>query len=114
MEWSQRGNPVSLKVKRAKSTAEAAYDDRRSEERFPADGSIELRFEDPICRTVEGSLRDYSNSGFRATHCFHSLHTGQLVEFRHGQGAGQAKVMWNRISQDGVETGFLVLQEREN
>jgi hypothetical protein len=113
MEWSQPGNPVSLKVKQTKSMAEASVDERRSEERFPAEGTIELRFEDPVLQTVEGSLRDCSNSGFRATHCFHSLHTGQLVEFRHGQGAGKARVMWNRISQEGVESGFLVLQQQE-
>ena len=112
MEWSQPGNPVSLKSKRVKSTPVASFDDRRSEERFEAEGPVELRFEDPISQTVEGCLMDYSNSGFRATHCFRALHTGQLVEFKHGLGAGKARVMWNRISQDGVETGFLVLQEQ--
>jgi hypothetical protein len=112
MEWSQPGNPVSHKGKAVKLTS-ASYEDRRAEERFAAEGSIELRFEDPISHTVQGNLMDCSNSGFRATHCFHSLHTGQLVDFRHGLGVGRARVMWNRISQEGVESGFLVLQEQQ-
>src|SRR5271165_2895200 len=125
MEWSP-GNPAPLKSgsKTSKTPASLAEPtaslaepptslaDRRSEERFSAEGSVELRFEDPIVRTVDGILMDYSNSGFRANHQFHSLHTGQFVEFRHLFGAGKARVIWNRISSDGVETGFLVLQEQ--
>jgi len=109
MEWSP-GNPASRK-RDDLSNPPASLADRRSEERFAADGGVELRFEDPIFRTVEGSLLDYSHSGFRAKHQFHSLHNGQCVEFRHVFGTGKARVMWNRILPEGVETGFLVVPE---
>ena len=111
MEWSP-GKPASpkgtLKTPKSPSTSLA---DRRVEERFSVEASVELRFEDPISRTIEGSLMDYSKNGFRANHQFFSLHAGQLIEFRHLFGEGRARVMWNRISPEGVETGFLVLAE---
>jgi len=53
---------------------------------------------------------DYCNSGFRAMHDYPALHTGQVVEFRHMLAFGKARVMWNRIADDGVETGFLVIK----
>jgi hypothetical protein len=53
---------------------------------------------------------DYSNSGFRAVHNCAALHSGQEVEFRHAVAVGRARVMWNRITDDRVETGFLVLK----
>ncbi len=53
---------------------------------------------------------DYSKSGFRAMHAYAALHTGQIVEFRHMLAFGEARVMWNRIADDRVETGFLVIK----
>jgi hypothetical protein len=120
MEWSPPGNPVSHKAARHKPSPEtqpechasASLADRRAEERFEAEGSVELRFEDPLSHIVQGSLKDFSKSGFRAAHEFYALHTGQFVQFRHLQAVGMARVMWNRISTEGVETGFLVVEER--
>jgi hypothetical protein len=32
------------------------------------------------------------------------------VAFQHGVAGGKARVMWNRIADDRVETGFFVIQ----
>ena len=82
---------------------------RRKEERYKGEGEVRLFFEDPTRQEVNGSLLDYSNNGFRAAHKYCALHTGQVVDFRHVIANGKARVMWNRIIEDRVETGFLVL-----
>ena len=82
---------------------------RRREERYKGEGEVRLFFEDPTRQEVNGSLLDYSNNGFRAAHKYCALHTGQVVDFRHVIANGKARVMWNRIIEDRVETGFLVL-----
>jgi hypothetical protein len=82
---------------------------RRKEERHKGEGGVQLCFEDPVRQQVDGALLDYSNSGFRASHRYCALHTGQVVDFRHLIANGKARVMWNRIIEDRVETGFLVL-----
>jgi len=83
--------------------------ERRTEERFSAEGDVVLSFSDPLKQEVNGALIDYSRSGFRASHKYQALHPGQLVDFRHVIAQGKARVMWNRIFEDRVETGFLVL-----
>jgi hypothetical protein len=84
--------------------------DRRSERRYRGDGPLKLSFDDPSRQEVTGRLLDYSNSGFRAVHAYAALHAGQIVDFRHAIAGGKARVMWNRITDDQVETGFLVLK----
>ena len=84
--------------------------ERRTERRHPADGHLKFSFEDPARQEVTGRLLDYSKSGFRAAHSYAALHTGQVVEFQHVVAVGQARVMWNRIADDRVETGFLILK----
>jgi len=87
-----------------------APSDRRAEHRHSADGPLRFVFDDPARQEVEGRLMDYSNSGFRALHKYAALHTGQVVEFQHMIAVGKARVMWNRIADDAVETGFLILR----
>ena len=82
---------------------------RRKEERYRAEGEVQLCFEDPVRQEVSGALLDYSKSGFRAAHKYCELHAGQVVDFHHFVAHGKARVMWNRILEDRVETGFLVL-----
>ena len=53
---------------------------------------------------------DYSTNGFRAIHTYVALHTGQVVEFKHAVADGKARVMWNRIAGDKVESGFFVIR----
>jgi|ERR1700719_1775448 len=87
--------------------------ERRAEERYAASGAITLTFDDPVHRVLQGDLLDYSKSGFRATHDHRALHTGDVVEFQHPFARGTARVIWNRILDVHVESGFLVLQVRQ-
>jgi len=84
--------------------------DRRSERRHAAEGQLKFTFDDPAHQEVTGRLLDYSASGFRAAHSYPALHTGQVVEFQHVVSVGRARVMWNRIADDRVETGFLIIK----
>jgi hypothetical protein len=84
--------------------------DRRTERRFHGQGPLKLSFEDPSPQEIVGRLLDYSKSGFRAVHECTALHTGQVVAFEHAIAGGKARVMWNRIADDHVESGFFVIQ----
>lgn len=83
--------------------------EKRREERRQASGTVHIRFADPEPLQIEGRLVDVSAGGFRMAHGFPSLAAGQLVEFAHIEARGHARVMWNRIFEERVETGFLVL-----
>jgi hypothetical protein len=89
------------------SPVSVSASDRRGERRYRGKGSLKLSFADPAPQEIQGRLLDYSQSGFRA---YPALHTGQVVQFRHALQAGQARVMWNRIADECVETGFLVIK----
>lgn len=84
--------------------------ERRAEKRYRGKGALKLSFDDPSHQEISGRLLDYSQSGFRAVHTYPALHAGQVVDFRHAVDAGQARVMWNRIADECVETGFLVIK----
>ncbi|HTR36098.1 MAG TPA: hypothetical protein VMH80_09365 [Bryobacteraceae bacterium] len=90
--------------------AATAAAERRTERRYRGEGPLTLSFDDPARREIKGHLVDYSHSGFRAVHAYRALHTGQVVDFRHAIAGGRARVMWNRIADNRVETGFLVLK----
>ena len=87
-----------------------SHDERRAERRYNGQGPLKLSFDDPSPQEIIGRLVDYSKSGFRAVHAYAALHTGQVVAFQHAIAGGKARVMWNRIADDRVETGFLVIQ----
>jgi hypothetical protein len=82
---------------------------RRSEERFNLTGELVLSFDDPVHHEVTAHLLDYSKSGFRAEHEYPALSTGQIVRFQRMLAWGRARVVWNRILGEKVETGFVVL-----
>jgi hypothetical protein len=84
--------------------------ERRAERRYSGHGPLKLSFDDPSPQEIVGRLLDYSKSGFRAVHAYAALHTGQVVAFQHAVAGGKARVMWNRIANDRVESGFLVIQ----
>lgn len=83
--------------------------EKRREQRRKASGSVEVRFTYPKARRIEGVLIDVSPSGFRMAHREASLEAGLVVEFSHGEASGKARVMWNRIVDGKVETGFLLI-----
>jgi hypothetical protein len=84
--------------------------ERRAEERKSTEGPLKFSFDDPAHQEVTGRLVDYSKSGFRAVHTYPALHAGQVVQFEHVIAVGKAQVMWNRIADNSVETGFLILK----
>ena len=84
--------------------------DRRSEPRRPASGQVELRpewFASTTC--VSGEMLDIHSGGFRARHSFQALVSGHIVKFVYGSQQGRARVVWTRIVDDQVESGFLIL-----
>lgn len=83
--------------------------ERRREARESADAELTLVIDDPLPAEVRGRLVDVSRSGFRARHTYLRLAPGQQVQFRSALSQGVARVMWNRIVNDRVETGFLLL-----
>ncbi len=86
--------------------------EQRREHRREASGEVRVRFSDPQPRNLEGRLMDVSASGFRMAHNYARLAAGQIVEFAHVEAKGSARVIWNRISDGNVETGFLVVRGR--
>jgi hypothetical protein len=83
--------------------------EKRREPRREASGVVHVRFADPKTVDIEGRLIDVSPGGFRMSHDFASLAAGQIVEFSHVEAKGHARVIWNRILEERVETGFLVV-----
>jgi hypothetical protein len=84
--------------------------EQRKEDREPAHGEVWFVLEGPGSLELRGLLVDSSKSGFRASHPHTSLSTGQRVRFRHSHGEGRALVMWNRILDRSVESGFLIVK----
>ena len=83
--------------------------EKRREERRAAEGTVHVQFLNPRMVKIEGRLIDVSSGGFRMAHEYTSLAAGQSVEFTHSETSGRARVMWNRIVDRTVETGFLVM-----
>jgi hypothetical protein len=87
---------------------EVQVHEKRREERRPANGSVSVQFSNPRIVKIEGRLMDVSSGGFRMSHEYTSLAAGQVVDFAHSEATGRARVMWNRIVERAVESGFLV------
>jgi hypothetical protein len=89
----------------------AAAEEKRREPRQPAQGPVWIHFDNPQSIEIQGQLVDVSASGFRMSHGYASLEAGQVVEFSRAGAKGVARVMWNRILDRAVETGFLVVSK---
>ena len=87
----------------------ASLRESRREQRRPADGLVRVRYTNPRQVQIEGRLVDVSAGGFRMRHKWTALSAGQIVEFSYPEATGQARVVWNRVAGDHVETGFLVV-----
>lgn len=92
-----------------KETRDKQVREKRRESRRSADGVAQVEFSNPQPVKIQGQLMDVSPSGFRMAHGYTSLATGQVVDFSHSETSGCARVMWNRILDQRVETGFLVI-----
>jgi hypothetical protein len=82
--------------------------EQRRETRRQGQGSVLVRPESPGLRDIQGRLVDVSASGFRMAHDCSALTAGQYVGFAHVEAKGRARVVWTRILDDTVESGFLV------
>jgi len=95
-----------------KYAVSAEIAEKRREPRQPAQGPVWIHFANPQSIEIEGRLVDVSQSGFRMSHGYPSLQAGQTVDFSHAGSKGSARVMWNRILDRTVETGFLVVTRK--
>jgi hypothetical protein len=85
--------------------------DRRSETRQDVSGVVKIQVHLPTSLEIRARLVDISSSGFRALHMYSALSAGQKVDYRLENADGTAVVVWNRIFEEHVETGFFILQE---
>jgi hypothetical protein len=92
-------------------TKGACLAEQRTEVRKPTHGEVLFVLDAPDSGQFRGNLIDYSTRGFRAAHPHTSLSAGQQIHFRHAFGEGRALVMWNRILERHVESGFLIVDE---
>jgi hypothetical protein len=88
----------------------AAVDDRRSEPRLSTHGDIVLLIETPQPIEVRARLIDQSPSGFRASHMYPALASGQLLRCRLAGVEVPVRVIWNRILEEQMESGFRIEQ----
>jgi len=96
--------------------------ERRAEPRLAESGGVKLRLLDHLACPVEGRLLDTSPRGFRAAHGVAGLSPGAIVAFHWGAPArpgrpverGLARVVWTRITEESVESGFLILQSESS
>ena len=86
-----------------------AIHEKRTETREPAEGPVLVHYSNPQPMEILGQLVDVSASGFRMAHANQALQAGQLVGFSHSFAIGTARVMWNRIMDHRVETGFRIV-----
>jgi hypothetical protein len=84
--------------------------DRRREPRRSATGKVHLRFESGLACSLDVDLLDVSDSGFRAMHRHGLLPLGANAIFRHPHAFGIARVVWNWMNGDDVETGFVIMR----
>ncbi len=88
---------------------EANWKDRRNAVRHKANGSVTFRMSEGSTTNFEGRLLDISSTGFRVRHAHSQLRSGQECDFTLPGSSGKARVVWNRITPEHIETGFLIL-----
>ena len=86
-----------------------SIDDRRGEPREDAHGVVRLFTVTDERLVFQGEMRDLSVSGFRLQHAYQRVSSGDEYRFESPFSSGLARVMWNRIIDTSVETGFLIL-----
>lgn len=85
---------------------QAAANDRRSEPRAKANGVV-LLCVDKVA--IPGRLLDVSEHGMRVEHMYAALASGMVLEVERDGTRRTARVIWNRIRNEGVESGFYLL-----
>ena len=84
-------------------------DDRRREPREEAEGRVRLFTVELERLAFEGEMRDASANGFRLEHDNQRVRSGEEYRFESPHSSGLARVMWNRILDNSVESGFFIV-----
>src|SRR5687767_6056565 len=84
-------------------------DDRRAEPRFCATGEVRLIIDGPHSLLIPARILDVSQHGMRVEHMYAALASGMMLQIESGSTQFTARVVWNRIKNDGVESGFYLL-----
>lgn len=84
--------------------------DRRRDARHAASGKVRLKLDGTPKREIELDLIDVSLSGFRASHRHGLLPLGADAFFWHPEASGKARIVWNWMFPDHVETGFVIVR----
>jgi hypothetical protein len=98
--WLASSNP---------SPVAAGTDERRSEPRFAASGDVHLHIDSPQQVSIPGRVMDVSKHGMRVKHMYPALNSGAIIQIESGSTRYTARVVWNCIKEDGVESGFYLL-----
>ena len=88
---------------------EMEADERRGEPRFSATGEVRLVISGPQAISIPARILDVSQNGMRVEHMYAALTSGMLLQIDSGSTQFTARVVWNRITFDGVESGFYLL-----
>ena len=88
-----------------------SFSERRAQTRQDVSGEVKIQLRLPKPMEIHARLIDFSSSGFRAQHMYSALSAGQEVEFQMDDSNGTAVVVWNRIFEEHVETGFIIRQD---
>lgn len=83
--------------------------ERRKHARTAARGEVTLRF-DGLPEEIKAVCVDESETGFRARHRNLASTGNQQVHFQTNTRSGTARVVWNRILGQEVESGFLIME----
>ncbi|MGC4054842.1 MAG: hypothetical protein QM757_38870 [Paludibaculum sp.] len=88
---------------------QAELPNRRKSPRFPAAGTVDLFFEDPLPTTVQAQLQETSEQGFRIAHDSRQVVPGLEVLLRRDGTSRRARVIWTHILDDQLVSGCLLL-----
>ena len=98
-----------LVVQSCEPPVEVQREERRRYPRYTCFERVRIDGDGAIPFRVDGLLLDAGAVGFRMTHQCWFLQRGQEVDFEYTGRKGRARVVWNRILPDRIETGFKIL-----
>lgn len=87
----------------------ASEADRRTEVREAANGDVTMWITSGHRIAIPGRLLDVSEHGMRIEHMYSELASGAVLEVERNGEIRSARVIWNRIRNEGVESGFFLL-----
>ena len=88
--------------------------ERRRERRKQADDVVYLVVGLPRPQLVVAKLVDLSSAGFRAVHNHMRLAAGEAIQYFQSSTSGAAVVVWSRILDGAVESGFQIIEKQDD